>query len=285
MSAPMRPPTSAGELSPRALASILERIELEVAEDMVRAAPPDIAVAGGLGFERIGDAAVTIAGKIDVLMYNRTMGLGVENAATENELDAAIACLKGSGAPRFFVSVCPHAQPADLSRWLADRGLQRYNQWAKLWRDVSPPRPVTTRLLIDRIDRYQAEPFGRLASEAFELPEFVAGWMSACVGRPGWSHYIAFDRAAPVATAAMYVSGDVAYFGMAATKESHRRQGAQHALIARRIRDAAAQGCRMIVVEAAEDLPEKPAPSFRNLKRCGFQVAYMRPNWIWKRGD
>jgi GNAT superfamily N-acetyltransferase len=282
----MNPPTrgSTPSLSdPRALAAILEHIEVEVAEDLVRAAPPDLARAIGLGFERIGGAAVTIASSIDVLMYNRAMALGVEEPATENALDASIACLKGSGVPRFFVSQCPHAQPPDLAQWLGERGLERYNQWAKLWRDVSPPRPVTTQLQVERIDKYQAESFGRLAAEGFQMPDLVARWVTACVGRPGWSHYIAFDRATPVATAVLFVSGDVGYFGMATTKESHRRQGAQHALIARRIRDAAAQGCRMIVVETAEDTPEKPAPSFRNLKRCGFQVAYMRPNWIWKR--
>jgi hypothetical protein len=79
------------------------------------------------------------------------------------------------------------------------------------------------------------------------------------------------------------VSGEAGYLALAATKETHRRQGGQHALIARRIRDAAAQGCRTLVAESAEDRPDKPAPSFRNLRSLGFKLAYLRPNYLWKR--
>jgi hypothetical protein len=40
----------------------------------------------------------------------------------------------------------------------------------------------------------------------------------------------------------------------------------------------------MLVVETAEDTPEKGAPSFRNMLRFGFQVAYVRPNFIYTNG-
>ncbi len=52
-------------------------------------------------------------------------------------------------------------------------------------------------------------------------------------------------------------------------------------MLARRIRDAAEAGCEMLVVETAEDRPDKPAPSYRNQLRFGFQVAYVRPNYIY----
>jgi hypothetical protein len=52
-------------------------------------------------------------------------------------------------------------------------------------------------------------------------------------------------------------------------------------LLARRITDAADLGCRRLVVETAEDTPKKDAPSFRNMLRFGFQVAYVRPNYIF----
>jgi hypothetical protein len=51
-------------------------------------------------------------------------------------------------------------------------------------------------------------------------------------------------------------------------------------LITRRLADAAAAGCTHAVVETAEDKPEKPAPSFRNQLRHGFELCYFRPNYL-----
>lgn len=280
---PKSPSTSIVTIAPHALAVAIERIEIEMNEDRIRAAAPDVARACGLGFERIGSAAVVIASHVSAFTYSRAIGLGIESPATEDELDAAIGCLAGSGAPEFYVTHGPHTLPATMVQWMTDRGLERHNQVSKLWRDVSAPRPVNTGLVIDRIDKYQAEAFARLSAEVFQFPAEVARWLTATVGRARWTHYLAFDRAKPVATAAMFVSGEVACFGMAATLESHRGQGAQLGLIARRIRDAAAQGCRIIAAETTENTPDTPSPSFRNLKRAGFQVAYPRINYIGRR--
>ena len=57
-------------------------------------------------------------------------------------------------------------------------------------------------------------------------------------------------------------------------------RGAQSALIARRIRDAAAAGCDCLMVETAQEREDYPVPSYHNLLKFGFQVAYMRPNYI-----
>jgi hypothetical protein len=51
------------------------------------------------------------------------------------------------------------------------------------------------------------------------------------------------------------------------------------------MRDAAGDGCRWVSVETAEQTPEREAPSFRNLTRLGFTVAYRRPNYLWLREE
>ena len=38
-----------------------------------------------------------------------------------------------------------------------------------------------------------------------------------------------------------------------------------------------------VSAETAEDTITRDAPSFRNLRRLGFEVAYRRPNYIWLR--
>jgi hypothetical protein len=84
----------------------------------------------------------------------------------------------------------------------------------------------------------------------------------------------------PVAVAALFVHERAAWLGAAATLESHRRQGAQGAMFARRIADALDQGARVLTTETAPDWPDLPGESLRNAARAGFHPAYERPSWI-----
>jgi GNAT superfamily N-acetyltransferase len=87
------------------------------------------------------------------------------------------------------------------------------------------------------------------------------GWFWATLGRPHWHHYLACDDGIAVSTAALYVDGGVGWLGFGATLPSHRNRGAQSALMARRIRDAADAGCSLVHTETAESTDEVPNPS------------------------
>jgi hypothetical protein len=50
--------------------------------------------------------------------------------------------------------------------------------------------------------------------------------------------------------------------------------------MARRIEDGRALGCRWFVTETGEDAPARPNPSFRNMIRAGFRLAYHRVNFM-----
>ena len=102
------------------------------------------------------------------------------------------------------------------------------------------------------------------------------------VGRSGWRHYMAFDGDTPVATGACFIYRETAWIGFAATRTEYRNRGAQSAILAQRINDARESGCALINVETAEQTPEKEAPSYRNMRRYGFEIAYIRPNYLLK---
>ena len=76
------------------------------------------------------------------------------------------------------------------------------------------------------------------------------------------------------ATAAMVLHGGVALLAGASTIPSARRQGAQAALLAARLRDAAARGCDVAMMVA-----QPGSASQRNAERNGFRVAYTRLKW------
>lgn len=266
--------------SPPTLPRALEGVEAEVWSDLYDAATPDVVSTCGLDVTTIDGATAISASRVDVLAFNRVVGLGLDAPATPETLARIVAHYKARNVRRFFVQVSPAATPAALFEALDRSGLRHYNNWVKLYRDVASPPEVSTDLHIERVDAAHATAFAALIAPAFDWPGALRPWLARFVGRPGWRHYMAFDGKVPAATAALYTNGAYGYLGPAATHPDYRRRGAQSALIARRIRDARTLGCETLVTETAEDRAEHPAPSYRNMRRMGFEVAYVRPNYL-----
>ena len=216
----------------------------------------------------------------DVLYLNRVLGLGVAAPANESDLDDIIAAYARTGVRRFFVQLDPSARPESLPSWLTARGFVHYNRHAKLWRRAENPPTASTDLHVARVEPEAADAFADLTAGAFDWPPFAHIALARLVSRPEWRIYGAFDGADLVAAAGLYVKGPVGYLGPAATHPDYRGRGAQSSFIAHRIREAEALGCRWLVSETAEDKPDDPAPSFRNLRRSGFRLAYHRDNYL-----
>ena len=261
----------------------LESVEVAGLADLYRMMPPAYAAAERMGARRFGTALGIRAARADVLALNRIVGLGLVEPATAGDLDAALQWFHEAGVPRAFVQVAPHAEPDMLAAWLQARGLTYYNNWVRLWRDTTPLPPQPTTLRVEQVGADLADLFGRIVAEAFHMPIDAGGWVTSTFGQPGWRHYMAFDGDAPAATAALFVQGSTGWLGAAATRADARGKGAQSALIARRIADAHAQGCTRLSVETAEPTETREAPSYRNVRRLGFEVAYKRANWLWVR--
>ncbi len=264
----------------------LEAAEVNATVDLYRAADADLVEAAGLSVAEIGHAVLVTASRIDVLALTRLVGLGLGSTPSDAMLSDALRAFDRTGAPRYFVPVAPVEGHLDLQARLERLGLRHYNNWMRLHRAVGNGKadvPAPSDLEVRQIDRRAADVFGQLVATAFGYPPAIAPLAGQPIGRPNWFHYLAYDRDIPIAAAAMFVSGDAAWFGFAATDAAFRRRGAQSALVSRRLRDAADAGCTWVSVETAEDTVTRDAPSFRNLRRFGFEVAYPRPNYLWTR--
>ena len=75
----------------------------------------------------------------------------------------------------------------------------------------------------------------------------------------------------PAGAAAVWIDGEAAYFGFAATRPQHRGKGGQGALFAARIERALAAGCTRLVTETGERRDDGPGNSYRNILRYGFE--------------
>jgi hypothetical protein len=243
------------------------------------AAIPDDAV--GPITSRPGGGVAFAFTKLDIPFFNRVIGVGTARPAVESDIDEVVAFYDGAGRSVSVAQLAPGATPAEVVGWFEARGYVRSRTWVKMWHSLAGIPDAATDLRIEQIGPEWADDFGRLSvAEAYGFPDIVGRAAGAMVGLPGWHAYVGFDGDLPVSTAAMRIEDGVAWFGFGATSESHRGRGGQSAMFARRLSDAREAGCRFAVVETGEDTPENPNPSYRNMVRAGFELAYFRHNWV-----
>ena len=242
--------------------------------------PDDLSEKLGIGIRTDKNAVATSTAEIDILDFNRVIGLGLYQAVSDADLTEMIRFYRENGSKRFFVQVSPAARPENLAGQLLRQGFEHYNNWVKLYRPVEKLPPGDTSLAVEQIGPDDADNFSGIIIRAFDWPEALIPLIAVPIGKPGWLHYLAYRDHTPVACAALFLREDIASLAFAATLPEARRLGAQSALINRRINDAAEAGCRWIISETAEEKPDKPVTSFRNLQKTGFRAGYLRPNYI-----
>jgi GNAT superfamily N-acetyltransferase len=210
-------------------------------------------------------------------MLNQILGLGVEEPATEDTLDAALAAIGDDVS--CYVAVVPGARPPAIPDWLGARGLEPGWGWMWFRRGVHPLAAPPTTLGFVRVGPAEAAEFGRIVATAYGLPPETAAW----AGRAhelGWDCWLALDGDEPAAAAGVYISGGVGYLGFAATLPEHRGKGGQGALLARRIDHARESGCDLVVTETGERRDDRLSSSYRNILRAGFREVAVRANWL-----
>jgi hypothetical protein len=125
-----------------------------------------------------------------------------------------------------------------------------------------------------------AQTFENVVAAPLGVPDGLGVGIRSTIGLPGWRFYLVYDGHRPIAGSALYVQGRMAWCGLGATIESDRRRGAQAALLARRLRDAAADGCEWASADTLAATVDKPSQSYRNMQRAGFTTLYDRPNYL-----
>jgi hypothetical protein len=254
----------------------LELAEAAACADLMRAAP----AAWGCVAEHTPNGWCLFAPRLDQLLFNRLIGLGAEGPVSCALLREALERYRASGIRNFGAQLSPVPEATGIAMMLEHEGLVPRDNWTKVSRTANALPPAAPVPRVSAIDTRDAERHASIVCAAFAMPSMLEPWLASIVGRPGWHHYLAWEDDEPIGTAALYVQGDVGWLGIAGTLPAARRRGAQGALMVHRLREGARLGCRTFVTETGEDRPDRPNPSFHNMRRTGFEVGYQRPNYM-----
>ncbi len=259
----------------------LDAIERRFWADIWDSMPAAVAAEHGVELARFGPVQATVIGDIPAAsMLNLVLGATEPGAVTGGHLALALAWTAERGiAP--YVPVTPGLpDTAAAEEWLTANGYAEGRAWMKFVRDAHPPRfRARDDVEVVELDADSEEPFGAIAAAGFGLPAWIASLFAGLPGREGWRCYVARVDGEVGACGAMLIDRGLAVLGIGATLEHARRRGCQLALLRRRIEDAVAAGCDTLFVETGQRSKDRPAGSYRNILRAGFEEAYLCPNW------
>jgi len=242
-----------------------------------RRCQPDSLIRKQFHGQPFGDCYVTIdpdrQGPFASANLNRVYLCGTEAGMDFDSVARFIDLFANQGVKRFFVWLSPGPNMDVVRRWLEGSGLSRIRRtgYPTLCRSQPSPLQFRTDLEIREVSIDEIEEARDVLGETL-WPEYARS-----AGSDGFFHYMAFDGGRPVAIAALCVFEDLGYLTAAATAESHRKRGAQQALIAKRVERAEQIGCSLQVSETLYMLEH----SYRNLQRAGFQEVYEKEVYEW----
>jgi hypothetical protein len=265
----------------------IEAIERAALADLMGAADGPLRRSLGTDAAAEATALVCCAAALppSAIVINRTIGLGIGNDATREEVRRIVARYRDAGVARYFIHRHPQASPPALVTWLAEAGLEPARAWVKFRRGRESPPVAETSLALRLATAADAPAFGRIVAAAFDLGEAAAPWLARLIGRPGWHVYMSFARDTPAGTGAMYVRDGIAWLDWGATDPQFRRRGSQGAILRRRIEAALDLGCRILVTATGESVAGDPQHSYNNIIRTGFRPIYVRANHAPRRND
>lgn len=263
----------------------IERIEAESAYAQHMCAPPEEVKRLRLRAERIGAGSSVLTRNSENLYFNRLIALGQASPATKRQLDTFLEGAREHRVKAVAVTVSPGARPRELTTWLKRRGFKRGHPSAKLWRNGEPlarPRHLS-QVTIRKVAPRDADQWIDVVAQVWRTFGFRRAWYAARVAARDWYHYLAWVDGEPVGAGALYIgavgSVRVGHLVDGVTLAPWRRIGTQAAIIRKRVSVGRRLGCELFTSETAPPLPRMPLVSFRNLRRQGFELAYLRDVW------
>lgn len=258
----------------------LDAAEAAAFRDLFAAAPPELAVSLGLETREVAGATLLIAPGVPSTLFNRVIGFGNGQTASQDDLAHIESVYRRVGVPNWWLHLSPGAEPVTLMDLLTARGFAPPSRktWAKMLRGTEPPRLVDSPLDVRPVRPGEALALGETLCTAFEMPTAWAPWFAQIPTRDGWRAVAAFDGTSLVGAGLLYIRDNTAWLGAGGVRPEARGRHAHRALMTLRIELAINAGCRYIITETGESVGDEPNPSLSNMSACGFANIFSRLN-------
>jgi GNAT superfamily N-acetyltransferase len=231
--------------------------------------------ASGATHARIAGVSAMFDGRESPL--TQTFGLGVCGMPSAAEFDILENFFTRLSAPVYH-EVSPVAPPEVLGV-LVERGYVPVELSTVLVRPTIAPVVDSPRVSVRRIRPEEGPLWSRTAAEGWgsesdALATFVEAFGQIITEAGNVHCFLVEVEGRPVAAGALSISGNTALLAGASTIPDARRQGAQLALLAARLKYAASHGADLAMMVA-----QPGSASQRNAERQGFRTTYTRTKW------
>ncbi len=235
--------------------------------------------------EQVGDALCSVSSSEPSILINRVLDLGASGAPSEDQLREIHRVYEDAGVGRFFLHVVPERKGPDTDAALAAAGFEKYRGWMKFKRGAGEVRDARTDLDVRSVGLEHGDAFAAIVAPAFDMAPASLPALALLPGVPGQQAFMSFDGDQPAGTGVVFMDGAVAALDWGATHPDFRRRGGQTAVLSARIRHALEQCCDLVCTMTGEAVPGDPQHSYSNIKKNGFEEAYLRENWVPTTGN
>jgi hypothetical protein len=259
----------------------IEQTEIQAWVDLYAAMPAGFAKEFKAEIVQLGQVTLTRCPEIAFGEFNRVMGLGVFEPATESQLEAVFTSYREVGVKRFLIHHIPACQPTALRNWLEAQKPAAVMGWERIVRDGSPLEPIPDDPAIERVTTSNANEWANFIDAAYRMP--TKPWLLELVGRPGWHHYLLREDAV-VAVRSMRINPDgTAWFGIEAPVPGI--MAPSFALDARlcqtMVSDGLKLGAKLFVADIEKPSTKMDTPAYQDFAHLGFTRPYFRSNLVF----
>ncbi|TYS67820.1 GNAT family N-acetyltransferase [Sutcliffiella horikoshii] len=257
---------------------IVEQSEIDALEDRLLRIRDQNDNAMGVELQRFGNAVAFSVKSIPGPSFNTVKGITGENI---NDMDEIVEFYSSRGIPARF-EVTPGNASIDLFRKLSTMGFFQSGFHTALYRPLSmeeiPDKRQDNAIHVEEISLVNFNIFGELYTKGFGMPaafkDYVTANNKVLAESDNWNFYLARVGNEPAGIAVLFINNDVATLAASATVPEFRNKGVQTALIQKRMQQAANEGCRYLVGQAAFG-----SVSQKNMERAGLKIAYTNAVW------
>ncbi len=257
---------------------LIEQTEIAAWRDLIDAAPDSFQIINGLRHKNIGGGMAINFQKEPIPLFNRVIGLGLEEPLTQNVIDEIKTFYNHH--EKYIVHYSPPMHPVDADSLLKQNGFYLAGSWERIVRnnvasnkDESKNDSIEVRL-VDSTSKESWVQF-LITTYGFNFYE----WPRSFALRKGWKHYIALRDNKIVACRSFFMTKEKTVFsGVDAPVPGVMTSdyAPDFAIWKRAIRDGLKEGAILFVADIELPDKEKNKAAYDGFKQLGFQIPYTR---------